>query len=147
MAYLRGLPALLLIALLLPLPAGAQQSGSLPPDTPKYVPAPVSPEKIHPLEELIYRKEREEEAREEVERKRRLREMEAKDNQRRLVKRQLMNVQCTWKFDGGKTVTKVFKRRIAPSCEKAISDLSSDLKRPLSADCSCTGASPVASTD
>ncbi len=73
----------------------------------------------------------------------RLREMEAWDNQRRLVKRQILNVHCTWKFPSGKTVEKVFKQRIAPSCDAAIKELSSDLKRPMSADCNCTGASPT----
>jgi hypothetical protein len=100
--------------------------------------------RMGPLDSVIYKKEYQEEYRKELERERRLREMEAWDGQRRLVKRQIMNVHCTWKFPSGKTVTKTFERRIAPSCEEALKELSSDLKKPLTADCSCKGSSPKA---
>ncbi|MFQ5893172.1 MAG: hypothetical protein ACE5H5_02560 [Nitrospinota bacterium] len=126
-----------LLALVLPAGAGAQQREPIPP--------PNEPSRdTGPLDQVIYRKERMEEYRKEVERIRRLREMEAWDNQRRVVKRELLNVHCTWKHFKGKPITKVFKRRIAPSCKDAIAELSRDLGRPLSADCTCTGASPTA---
>ncbi len=98
---------------------------------------------MHPLDAIYYRKEMMEEYLKERDRKRRMRQMESWDNQRRTVKRRLMDVHCTWKRPGGKTLTKVFKKRVAPSCDAAVEDLSRDLKRPLSAECECTGASPT----
>jgi hypothetical protein len=98
------------------------------------------------LDQVLYQKEAMEEYRRQLERQRRLREMEAWDSQRRLVKRELLNVRCVWKRPGGKTITRTFERRIAPSCADAIAELGRDLGRPLSADCSCTRTSPSLET-
>lgn len=140
MTFSRTLLAVVLLALMLPLTAGAQQ---------RSLPKPPSKEPIRgqgPLDSVIYQKERLEEYLREVKRARRLREMEAWDNQRRIVRREVLNVHCTWKRSSGKTVTKVFKQRVAPSCEEAIADLTKDLGGSLSAECTCTGASPTADT-
>ncbi|MCH6567970.1 MAG: hypothetical protein IH801_06350 [Nitrospinae bacterium] len=99
-----------------------------------------------PLDQVIYRKEVEENYRKALERQRRLREMESRDNQRRIVKREILNVHCTWKRTEGKTITKVFKHRVASSCEDAIAELTSDLGGSLSAECTCTGATPTSDT-
>ncbi len=133
------LAALAFLGLLLQAPAGAQQA----PPAPKPPEIPQEKlEKMGPLETVIYKKEMEEEYRKTLERQRRWREMEAWDNQRRLVKRKMLDVQCTWSRPGGKKITKVFKQRVAETCEAALADLSRDLGRPLSADCSCSGSSP-----
>lgn len=127
-----------LLALILPASGLAQQTGG---------PPPVEPEDLqhmNPLDQIYYEKERKLEYIEQLERNRRMREMETWDNQRRLVKRQLFDVKCTWKLSEGKSVTKVFKKRTAPTCEAAIKELSQDLNRPLSADCGCENVSPVA---
>lgn len=132
------LASVVLLALVLPGSGLAQQMGE---------PPPVEPEdlkQMHPLDQIYYEKERKQEYIEQLERNRRMREMESWDNQRRLVKRQLLDVKCTWKFSEDKSVTKVFKKRTAPTCEAAIKELSQDLNRPLSADCSCQNVSPVA---
>lgn len=140
MTFRRTLLAVVLLAFMLPPVADAQQ---------RDLPKPPSKDPIKeqgPLESVLYQKERLQEYRREVERLRRLREMEAWDNQRRIVKREVLNVQCTWKRSSGKTVTKVFKRRVAPSCKEAIAELGRDLGGSLSADCTCTGTSPTADT-
>jgi hypothetical protein len=138
--FSRMLLAVLLLALMLPPGAGAQERGLPKP------PSKDSTREQGPLDSVLYKKERMEEYRREVERARRLRDMESWDNQRRIVKREILNVHCTWKRSSGKTVTKVFKQRVAPSCKDAIDDLSRDLGGSLSADCTCTGASPTADT-
>ncbi len=140
MTFSRTLLAVVLLALMLPHAAGAQQR-SLP------KPPSKDPDRSQgALESVIYQKERLEEYLREVKRARRLREMETWDNQRRIVRREVLNVHCTWKRSSGKTVTKVFKQRVAPSCEEAIADLTRDLGGSLSAECTCTGASPTADT-
>lgn len=98
----------------------------------------------HPLEQIYYKKEIEQEYREALERDKRMREMEAWDTQRKLVKRELLDVHCVWKRPDGREIKKVFEKRIAANCDAAIADLSRDLGKPLSADCSCTHTSPVA---
>lgn len=140
MTFSRTLLAVVLLALMLPPTAGAQQH-RLPKHPSK---DPIKGQ--GPLESVIYQKERMEEYLKEVNRARRLREMEAWDNQRRVVRREVLNVHCTWKRSSGKTVTRVFKQRVAPSCEEAIADLTRDLGGSLSAECTCTGASPTADT-
>ncbi len=140
MTFRRTLLAVVLLALVLPPTAGAQQ---------RSLPKPPSNEadrNLGPLESVLYQKEKMEEYLKELERARRLREMETWDNQRRIVRREVLNVHCTWKRSSGKTVTKVFKQRVAPSCEEAIADLTRDLGGSLSAECTCTGASPTADT-
>ena len=145
MDFQRILLAVGLLALLLFAPAGAQQSSSprLPPST---IEDPEILKRMGPLEQVIYRKEVEENYRKALERQRRLREMESRDNLRRIVKRKILNVHCTWKRTEGKTITKVFKHRVASSCEDAIAELTSDLGGSLSAECTCTGASPTSDT-
>ncbi|MDA2916943.1 hypothetical protein MYX64_08915 [Nitrospinae bacterium AH_259_B05_G02_I21] len=140
MTFSRTLLAVVLLALMLPPSAGAQQRSLPKPPTKDPI------EQLGPLESVIYQKERLEEYLKELERARRLREMETWDNQRRIVRREVLNVHCTWKRSSGKTVTRVFKQRVAPSCEEAIADLSKDLGGSLSAECTCTGASPTADT-
>jgi hypothetical protein len=130
---------LVLVGLLLPA-AGAAQQAKLPPSPEE---DPEAYEKMHHLDAIIYQKEMKEEYVKQRERLRKMREMEALDNQRRLVKRQMLDIHCTWKRPSGKTLTKVFKKRVAPSCDAAIGELSSDLSGPLTADCKCTGASPT----
>ncbi len=133
---------LLLACLFLPATGVAQQSGPLPdPEA-----DPEAYKRMHPLDAIYYRKEMMEEYVKERERKRRMRQMESWDNQRRMMKRQVLDVHCTWKRPGGKNLTKVFKKRVAPSCDAAVEDLSRDLGRPLSADCECTGTSPTEKT-
>ncbi|MCH7767492.1 MAG: hypothetical protein IH828_00985 [Nitrospinae bacterium] len=145
MGFQRMLLAVGLLALLLFAPAGAQQS-SFPRPPPNTVEDPEILKRMGPLDQVIYRKEVEEDYRKALERQRRLREMEFRDNQRRIVKREILNVHCTWKRTEGKTITKVFKQRVASSCEDAIAELTSDLGGSLSAECTCTGASPTSDT-
>lgn len=145
MGFQRMLLAVGLLALLLFAPAGAQQSSS-PRPPPNTVEDPEILKRMGPLDQVIYRKEVEEDYRKALERQRRLREMEFRDNQRRIVKREILNVHCTWKRTEGKTITKVFKQRVASSCEDAIAELTSDLGGSLSAECTCTGASPTSDT-
>ena len=134
-----------LLALLLFAPAGAQQR-SLPRPPPNTIEDPESVRGLGALDQVIYRKEAEAQYREALDRQRRLREMESWDNQRRIVKREILNVHCTWKRTEGKTITKVFKHRVASSCEDAIAELTSDLGGSLSAECTCTGATPTSDT-
>ena len=145
MGFQRMLLAVGLLVLLLFAPAGAQQSSS-PRPPPNTVEDPEILKRMGPLDQVIYRKEVEENYRKALERQRRLREMESRDNQRRIVKREVLNVHCTWKRTEGKTITKVFKHRVASSCEDAIAELTSDLGGSLSAECTCTGASPTSDT-
>lgn len=145
MGFQRMLLAVGLLALLLFAPAGAQQS-SFPSPPPNTIEDPEILRGLSPLGQVIYRKEVEEDYRKALERQRRLREMEFRDNQRRIVKREILNVHCTWKRTEGKTITKVFKQRVASSCEDAIAELTSDLGGSLSAECTCTGASPTSDT-
>ncbi len=145
MTFQRMLLAVGLLALLLFAPAGAQQR-SFPRPPPNTIEDPEILRRMGPLDQVIYRKEVEENYRKALERQRRLREMEFRDNQRRIVKREILNVHCTWKRTEGKTITKVFKHRIASSCEDAIAELTSDLGGSLSAECTCTGASPTSDT-
>jgi len=145
LTFHRMLLAVGLLALLLFAPAGAQQSSS-PRPPPNTIEDPEILKRMGPLDQVIYRKEVEENYRKALERQRRLREMESRDNQRRIVKREILNVHCTWKRTEGKTITKVFKHRIASSCEDAIAELTSDLGGSLSAECTCTGASPTSDT-
>jgi len=145
LTFQRMLLAVGLLALLLFAPAGAQQSSS-PRPPPNTVEDPEILKRMGPLDQVIYRKEVEEDYRKALERQRRLREMEFRDNQRRIVKREILNVHCTWKRTEGKTITKVFKQRVASSCEDAIAELTSDLGGSLSAECTCTGASPTSDT-
>lgn len=140
MSFRRLVIYLVLVGLLLPAAAVAQQA-KLPP-SPEDDPDEVY-RKMHHLDAIYYQKEMKEEYREERDRLRKMREMEALDNQRRLVKRQMLDIHCTWKRPSGKTLTKVFKKRVASSCDAAIGELSSDLSGPLTADCNCTGASPT----
>jgi len=145
LGFQRMLLAVGLLVLLLFAPAGAQQSSS-PRPPPNTVEDPEILKRMGPLDQVIYRKEVEEDYRKALERQRRLREMEFRDNQRRIVKREILNVHCTWKRTEGKTITKVFKQRVASSCEDAIAELTSDLGGSLSAECTCTGASPTSDT-
>ncbi len=145
MGFQRMLLAVGLLALLLFAPAGAQQR-SFPRPPPNTIEDPEILRRMGPLDQVIYRKEVEENYRKALERQRRLREMEFRDNQRRIVKREILNVHCTWKRTEGKTITKVFKQRVASSCEDAIAELTSDLGGSLSAECTCTGASPTSDT-
>ena len=145
MTFHRMLLAVGLLALLLFAPAGAQQR-SFPRPPPNTIEDPEILRRMGPLDQVIYRKEAEEQYREALDRQRRLREMESWDNQRRIVKREILNVYCTWKRTEGKTITKVFKHRVASSCEDAIAELTSDLGGSLSAECTCTGASPTSDT-
>ncbi len=145
MDFQRILLAVGLLALLLFAPARAQQSSSpRPPSNINEDPEILRP--MDPLDQAIYRKEAEEAYRESLVRQRRLREMESRDNQRRVVKQEVLNVHCTWKRTEGKTITKVFKHRVASSCEDAIAELTSDLGGSLSAECTCTGATPTSDT-
>ncbi len=145
MDFQRMLLAVGLLALLLFAPAGAQQS-SPPRPPPNTIEDPEILKRMGPLEQVIYRKEVEENYRKALERQRRLREMESRDNLRRIVKREILNVHCTWKRTEGKNITRVFKQRVASSCEDAIAELTSDLGGSLSAECTCTGASPTSDT-
>ena len=145
MTFHRMLLAVGLLALLLFAPAGAQQS-SFPRPPPNTIEDPEILRRMGPLDQVIYRKEVEEQYLKALERQRRLREMESWDNQRRIVKREILNVHCTWKRTEGKTITKVFKHRVASSCEDAIAELTSDLGGSLSAECTCAGASPTSDT-
>lgn len=142
MGFRRLMVCLLLACFLFPAVGAAQQSG--PPI--KQEDDPEAFKGMHPLDAIYYRKEMEEEYRKEREKQRKMRQMESLDNQRRLVKRQMLDVHCTWNRPGGKTLSKVFKKRIAATCEAAIEDLSRDLKKPLSADCKCRGANPTGET-
>ncbi len=145
MDFQRMLLAVGFLTLLLFAPAGAQQSSS-PRPPPNTLEDPELLKRMGPLDQVIYRKEAEEAYRESLERQRRLREMESRDNLRRIVKREILNVHCTWKRAEGKTITKIFKHRVASSCEDAIAELTSDLGGSLSAECTCTGASPTSDT-
>ena len=145
MGFQRMLLAVGLLALLLFAPAGAQQR-SFPRPPPNTIEDPEILRRMGPLDQVIYREEAEEQYREALDRQRRLREMESWDNQRRIVKREILNVHCTWKRTEGKTITKVFKQRVASSCEDAIAEMTSDLGGSLSAECTCTGASPTSDT-
>lgn len=137
MRFLRTAICLVLVGLVLSAAVWAQEARKAPKiDEEEY-------RRMAPLDAVIYEKERQEEYIKEMERQRRLREMEAWDNQRRLVQRRILNVHCTWELPSGKTVEKVFEHRVAASCEDALKELASDLNQPLSADCSCKGASPT----